>query len=78
MDDMQGLLQQEHCQLYSITYLMWAHIFTPVQGAFLSVKMFPVHPSVRTRSSRGWKYTYVACMYGLMVRKAHADKALSM
>ncbi len=55
MEDMQGLLQQEHCQLYLITYLMWAHVFTPVQGAFLSVKMFPVHPSVRTRSSRGWK-----------------------
>ena len=47
MEDIQELLRREHCQLFLVIRLLWENIITPIQGAFVSVKLFPVHPSVR-------------------------------
>ena len=52
MEDMQDLLRREHCQLFLVMRLLWQHIMTPMQGAFVSVKLFPIHPSVRHATSR--------------------------
>mmetsp|Transcript_7583 Transcript_7583/g.22410 ORF Transcript_7583/g.22410 Transcript_7583/m.22410 type:complete len:110 (-) Transcript_7583:759-1088(-) len=45
MADIQELLQREHCQLFLVMRIIWQHILTPLQGAFMSVKLYPTHPS---------------------------------
>lgn len=47
MADIQELLQREHCQLFLAMRIVWQHILTPLQGAFMAVKLYPTHPSVK-------------------------------
>lgn len=51
MEEMQALLQKQHCQSLAAMRLRWYHIISPLQGAFSHVKAFPIRLAVSSAIS---------------------------